>query len=324
MKALLVHNPSAGSRSDLAAVEAALGALKACGWQAEAQQTEGVGDGTRIARQAAQASYDAVVALGGDGTVNEVLNGILDSNTSLGVLPFGTGNVWAKELGLPLNDIAAAARLQAGAPTTLVDVGQVRGTNFGPRAFLLWCGVGFDAHITAEIEPQRALKRRLGPLMFMLVGARAAFTFRGQRARVEIDGRMRRTRVLLALVSNAQLYGGLVRISPGAKIDDGLLDLALFRGTGTWRTAWHLVRVFLGWHLHAVDVEHYRTHEIVIRAAKLPVHVDAEPIGVTPVQITLRERAVRILVPATANRSLFSNGAPYFDGTFPTAAPSRD
>lgn len=308
MNALLVHNPSAGTRSDLEAVESSLDVMRAAGWEARSQQTLCAGDATRIARAAAHSAYDVVFALGGDGTVNEVLNGVLDSNAALGVLPFGTANVWAKELGLPLNDIAAAARLQINAPSVAIDVGQVQGDDFGPRAFLLWCGVGFDAHITAEIEPQRAMKRRLGALVFWLFGVRAAFKFRGQRARIQIDGRKRRTRLLLALISNTQLYGGLVRISPQAKLDDGLLDLAIFRGTGTLQTAWHLVRVFLGWHLHAVDVEHYRSREITIRAPRLPVHVDAEPIGITPVQISLRDKAVRVLVPSTANRSLFSGG----------------
>ena len=310
MKALLVHNPSAGTRTDFAAVEAACNELRTGGWEVEAQRTLTVGDATKLARQAAQASYQAVFAVGGDGTVNEVLNGVLGSDTSLGVLPYGTANVWAKEMGLPSYDMAAAARLQAHAPSVVIDAGEVRGEGFGPRAFLLWCGVGFDAQIAAQIEPQRALKRRLGALMFWVFGVRTAFSFRGERAWIEVDGKPHRTRLLLALSSNAQLYGGLVRISPEAKVDDGLLDVAIFHGTGVLQTAWHLVRVFLGWHLHAVDVEHHRAHDVTIRAPSLPVHVDAEPIGVTPVRISIRPKAVRVLVPATANRSLFTHWRP--------------
>jgi diacylglycerol kinase (ATP) len=309
MKALLVYNPSAGTRTDFGAVDIALDVLRSGGWDAEARQTISGGDATKFTRQAAEAGYGAIFAVGGDGTVNEVMNGLLGSNTSLGVLPFGTANVWAKEMGLPMNDMAAAARLQVNAPSVYVDAGEVCGDGFGPRAFLLWCGVGFDAHITAEVEPQRALKRRLGAVMFLVVGARAVFTFRGQRAQLDVDGKKWRTRLMLALASNTQLYGGLVRISPGAKLDDGLLDLAIFRGRGVWSTAWHLVRVFLGWHLNAVDVEHLRAREISIRAPRLPVHVDAEPIGVTPVRITIRPQAVRVLVPQTANRLLFLNEA---------------
>jgi diacylglycerol kinase (ATP) len=166
MKALLIHNPSAGTSTDYGAVGAAVDVLRAEGWGVEGKETIAGGDATKFARQAAEAAYHSVFAVGGDGTVNEVVNGILGSTTSLGVLPYGTANVWAKEMGLPLNDMAAAARLQANAPAVFIDAGQVQGDDFGPRAFLLWCGVGFDASITAEIEPQRALKRRFGALMF--------------------------------------------------------------------------------------------------------------------------------------------------------------
>jgi diacylglycerol kinase family enzyme len=210
-------------------------------------------------------------------------------------------------MGLPMNDLARAARLQADAPTGLVDVGEARGSNFGPRAFVLWCGVGFDGQITAEIEPQRELKRRFGALLFWAVGIRTAFTFRGQRAVITIDDEPRRRRVLLALASNAQLYGGLVRVSPDAQVDDGELDLALLLGTGALTSAWHVVRVFLGLHRRAPDVEHHRARSIEIHGPRLPVQVDGEPVGATPVHISIRPKALRVLVPPGANRTLFAN-----------------
>ncbi len=310
MKALLIHNPSAGQRTDYAVLDAARDVFRDAGWQAEMQKTQAVGDATKFARQAALASIDAVFAVGGDGTVNEVLNGVIDSSTALGVLPYGTANVWAKEMGLPLGDMATAARLQLNGELRCIDAGEARGTSkeapFGPRAFALWCGIGFDAAITAAIEPQRALKRQLGAAMFWLVGVQTAFTFRGRRAQISVDGKKRNRRILLGLASNVQLYGGIVRISPNAKLDDGLLDLVIFRGTGWARTAWHLLRVFFSWHLRAPDVEHFRAREITIRGDKLPVHVDAEPVGTTPVQIRIRPQSLRVLVPSTANRALFS------------------
>jgi YegS/Rv2252/BmrU family lipid kinase len=306
---MVIHNPSAGSRTDHGAVDAAVAALRENGWEVQVRQTTSGGDATKLARLASLSACDSVFAVGGDGTANEVVNGILGTNTSLGVLPYGTANVWAKEMGLPLNDMVAAARLQANAPAVCIDAGQAQGDGFGPRAFLLWCGVGFDASITAEIEPQRALKRRLGAAMFWLVGVHTAFTFRGQRARIEVDGKKMRARLLMALISNAQLYGGLVRVSPAASVDDGMLDLAVFHGTGAWQTAWHLLRVFLGWHVHAPDVSHHRGTEISITASGLPVHVDAEPVGLTPVRISIRPKSLRVLVPPTANQSLFTRRA---------------
>ncbi|MGB8645691.1 MAG: diacylglycerol kinase family protein [Anaerolineae bacterium] len=306
VRARLIYNPSAGMHNNEATLRTAVDVLTGAGWEAEVRETRAGGDGQRLAREAAAQGYDVAFALGGDGTVNDVLNGLVDTQTALGVLPYGTVNVWAKEMGLPLGDMAAAARLHLQARVRRIDVGLVEGNSFGTRAFGMWCGVGFDAAIAAEIEPQRAARRRLGALIWWLAGIRTAFTFRGRMARIRVDGQNHRMRVLLGLASNVQLYGGLVRISPQAQVDDGLLDLALFRGTGAWPTAWHLIRVFLGWHIHAPDVEHYRAREIVITSNKLPVHVDAEPVGHTPVRITIRPQALNVLVPPTANQSLFA------------------
>ncbi len=114
-----------------------------------------------------------------------------------------------------------------------------------------------------------------------------------------------RKRVILALAANAQLYGGIVKIAPGARLDDGALDLLVFKGTGVWETAGHLVRVFLGMHLRDPQVESYRVKCVSIESGNLPVHVDAEPIGFAPVDISVREKSLFILVPKTANATLF-------------------
>jgi diacylglycerol kinase (ATP) len=306
MRAIVIHNPAAGMRTDYAALDQALDALRGWGWRVELAETRSSGQATQFAQQAARDNYDAALAVGGDGTLNEVLNGLLDSETALGVLPYGTANVWAKEMGLPLNLVGAAQHYR-DASTRCIDVGAARGVGFGPRAFVLWCSAGFDAQITSDIEQQRALKRRMGAFLFWLVGARTAFTFRGKRALITVDGTSRRRRVLMAVASNAQLYGGLVRLSPDARVDDGQLDLATFLGTGALTTAWHLVRVFLRLHLRAPDVIHQRGKNITIRARGLPVQVDGEPVGTTPVEISIRPRALRVLVPPRANRALFSD-----------------
>ncbi|MGE5141028.1 MAG: diacylglycerol/lipid kinase family protein [Rudaea sp.] len=308
MRALLIHNPSAGTRTLQADIQSAIATFTRAGWEVALEETQAGGDATRLARQCAEDGFPAAFAVGGDGTINEVLNGLVGTETALGVLPYGTGNVWAKQMGFPIGTLASSAKLQLESEVRCIDVGEAEGDGFGPRYFVLWCGVGFDADIAAEIERDRPLKRRLGALAFWVVGTRRAFTFRGRRARITIDGQRRQARVLMALASNAQLYGGIVRVSPAARLDDGLLDLAVFEGTGLWRTAWHLLRVFLGWHLNVPDVEHYQGREITIQARGLPVHLDAEPVGKTPVRITVKPGAVRVLVPPTANKALFGNG----------------
>lgn len=305
VNARVIYNPSAGMRAAREELRRAVAELRAHGWIVSLAETVHPGDATRLARDATSENLDVLVAVGGDGTVNEVANGLVDSATALGVLPSGTANVWAKEMGLPLGDMRTAAQRLAEAETRWVDVGQVRGENIAPRIFLLWSGIGLDALITRDVEPQREMKRRLGALMFWLVGIRDAWNYRGKRAVLLCDGKRLRKRMILAVAANAQLYGGIVKIAPDAHVDDGLLDVIVFEGTGLWATAWHLVRVFFGSHVRDPQVQVYRVASVAVSGKNLPTHVDGEPIGFAPVEIRVRPRALRVLVPKTANQSLF-------------------
>ncbi|HEX7587013.1 MAG TPA: diacylglycerol kinase family protein [Anaerolineae bacterium] len=305
MNARLVYNPSAGTRNEHAEIEQAIAVLREHGWIVDIAETRNPGDATRLARVAAEQKLDALIAVGGDGTVNEVANGLVDSMTALGVLPSGTANVWAKEMGLPLGDMVTAAQRLAEAEVRAIDVGEVCGSTLQPRVFVLWSGVGLDAAITHNVEPQREMKRRLGALAFWLVGIHTAWSYRGKRATITVGGKRFRRHVTLALAANAQLYAGIVRIAPKARLDDGLLEFAIFRGTGFWLTGWHLLGVFLGVHVRDPMVEFYSVPTISLDGKNLPVHVDAEPCGFSPVDIRVRPLALRVLVPKTANKSLF-------------------
>ncbi len=306
MRARLIHNPSAGKGDERADIQRAIDVLRAHGWSVDLVETARIGDATRWARRAAEEKLDALIAVGGDGTVNEVGNGLVDSSTALGVLPSGTANVWAKEMGLPLGDWVTAAQRLAEADVRAIDVGEVRGPTIEPRVFVLWCGVGLDAAITRDVEPQRDMKRCFGALTFWLVGIRTAWNYRGKRATIIVGDKRIRQRVTLALAANAQLYGGIVRVAPNARVDDGQLDFVIFRGTGFWLTAWHLLGVFVGAHVRDPLVEFFRVPTIGVDGRNLPVHVDGEPIGYTPIEIRVRPRALRVLVPKTANQSLFA------------------
>lgn len=292
-------------RDESVEIQRVMNVLRERGWSIDAAETARRGDATQFARDAAAEKFDALIAVGGDGTVNEVANGLVDSTTAFGVLPSGTANVWAKEMGLPLGDLETAARRIADADIRAIDVGEVHGPTIEPRVFVLWSGVGLDALITSNIEPQREMKRRLGALMFWLVGIRDAWSYRGKRVTLVAGDKRLRRRVILALAANVQLYGGIVRIAPNARVDDGLLDLIVLKGTGFWATAWHLMRVLFGAHLHDPQVEIYSVPYIAVDGKDLRVHVDAEPIGFAPVEIRVRPRALRVLVPKTANRNLF-------------------
>ncbi len=310
MRAVIIHNPSSGMHDHQSPLAKALDVLRERGWELTLRETQNGGDATRIAQDAAEQEFNAAFAVGGDGTLNEVLNGLLGSDTALGVLPFGTANVWALEMGIPLNDLTRAAASQAESPVRVIDVGMVQGKNFGPRAFILSCGAGFDASVIREVESQRDLKRKWGKLFFVSVGLRHAIAYRGRQITVTVDGKTYKRRVILALTSNAQLYGAMIRMPPDARIDDGLLDVTLLDGENALHTAWHFIRLGSGFYEQQPDIEHLRGREIELQGATLPVHVDAEPIGSTPIQIKIKPRALRVIVPDTAHQGLFTGDVP--------------
>jgi len=325
MRAVVIHNPTSGTSVNHSRLSAATQALNELGWETSIRETLQSGDATRLAREAANAGYEAAFAVGGDGTLNEVLNGVLNTSTAVGVLPYGTANVWALEMGLPLNDLVRAAVMQAQAAPRQIDVGIAQGRGLEPRAFILSCGAGFDASVIHEVEGQRELKRRYGKLYFVAVGMRQALQYRGRKITVTVDGVKYTRRVILALTSNTQLYGALVRMPPDARIDDGLLDVTLLHGDNAAHTAWHFIRLGMGMFNQVPDLDHFRGREVEIRGARLPLHLDAEPVGSTPVQIHIQPGALRVFVPSTAHRSLFANvsenGSDAKQPQSPTPAP---
>ncbi len=327
MKAFLVVNPTAGQRDLRADLSRAIAYFQTQGWQVTVHETHHPGDGTRLARQAVAQGCGTVIAVGGDGTINEAVNGLVGSEVALGVLPMGTGNVWAAEMGLlptptPLHrpDLPAAARALAEGTTRRVDVGRLRGPLFTPgdpgappaygeRHFLLWAGVGFDASVTQLVEgPERPMKRRWGALAYALAVAQMAGRFPATKAWLQVDGEELRGRVLLILVCNAQLYAGMVRVAPAARLDDGWLDVCVFKGHGLPYILRHVLGVFTWRHLQDPEVVYRRARRVTVEAADpLPVQTDGEPVGLTPLEFAVVPRALWVIVPPTATAGLFVN-----------------
>src|SRR6266545_2677595 len=291
IRALIVFNPIAGQAGNLDQDLQAVQALwREYGWQVDQRPTSRPGDGTRIAREAAAAGYDIVVAAGGDGTVNEVVNGLAGSSTALAALPAGTVNVWVRELGLPLQPRAAAEALLR-AQVRKIDLGRA-----GDRYFLLMGGVGFDAAVTAEVRAHE--KRRLGALAYLLRAFDLATRFRGTPARIIVDGKTVRSRVLNIVIGNSQLYGGVVKITARASLDDGLLDVCIIKGNSPWSAPFRVLSIFTQRYNLDPKLEYHRAREIRIEARRpLPVQVDGDHIGQTPMTFRAVPGALYALLP---------------------------
>lgn len=303
MKAVVIHNPAAG-RSRIGGMfgpndgpeqlALALSYLSGHGWIVRLAETLGRGDATTHARQAVAEGADAVIVAGGDGSINEAVQALARSGTALAVLPCGTGNVWAREIGLPLHDLPAAARALAGGAVRTVDLGMA-----GDRFFLMWAGIGFDASVVKDLEElEPELKRRWGMGAFIVRGAAVAMGFMGSRLEYRIDGRRIRRRTIMAVLSNGSLYAAYLRIAPGARLDDGLLDFYIFKGGDVLATARHFAGLVAGQHVRDPEVEYFTVRRMEVRGrGAMPVHTDGEYAGQTPMEFRVAPGALNVIVP---------------------------
>jgi len=312
MKAMLIFNPIAGARDVRRELEQVMAYWEGRGWEVIFRETWGPGDATTFAREAVADGCQAVFVAGGDGTLGEAADGLAGSNVALGVLPAGVGNVWALEMGIPTpsprrrHPLLDAARVLAEGEIRRIDLGRAGFPGAGQRHFILWAGIGLDAKVTERIEPRARPTKRLGTLAYAVAAVLVAKDFRGTRTRVVIDGRRINTRSILILISNAQLYAKLVRVAAEAHLDDGLLDVCIFKGVNLASTIHHAVRVFARRHLRDPQVEYYQCRKVSISTATpLPVQVDGDPIGTTPMEFKIVPRALNVIVPRNASQQLF-------------------
>lgn len=313
--ARIIANPVAASGRDRdRPLQQAAGVFASNGWTVSWRWTEWAGHAETLARAAAAEGATVVVVAGGDGTVNEVTNGLVGSDTALAILPAGTGNVLAAQLGLvgvptPLHrpdPPTAAAQLCRGRYHR-VDVGFARPRGKAGRHFLLWAGIGLDAAVAHELEGDgRDLKRIFGPVAFGAIGLKTVLDSVGSPAVIRTDGQRVRDRLLMGVIANIPLYAGAIDLIPDARMDDGLLDVALFHGSSVWATVSHISSVLAGRREAGGPRSDRRASRArVVSARPLPVHLDAEPYGSTPVSFDVRHRSLCLLVPPTAPASLF-------------------
>jgi diacylglycerol kinase (ATP) len=307
VRGLIIYNPIAGPRDVKRELKQVRRELARRDWSVEIETTGHPGDATLLAYQAAQAGLDAVWVAGGDGTVGEVVNGLVGSETKMGILPVGTGNVWAKQLHLPVYTFTHPFRLREAAIAQAE--GQVRAVDVGrlnDRHFLLWVSIGFDAQVTREMEPRDRRTKRLGALPYAIAAVTLARDFAGMRTHLVLDGQALRGRTILVLVSNIQMYA-IFRVARQARLDDGLLDVFVFKGLGFPYILRHVVKMYSGRHLQDPRVVQRQVRQATVWTEQMvAVQADGDPAGMTPVSLSVVPRALRIFLPPQAPASLFS------------------
>jgi diacylglycerol kinase (ATP) len=311
--AWIVHNPAAGRFPAEPLVLRAADVFREGGWSVRLETATRRDHLLELVQRAVEASSDVLIAAGGDGTVGLAASLLRGTSTALAVLPTGTSNVWAKDLGVPqlrwgsFGSAVRAARSLLEGEILSADLGEANG-----RVFLLWAGTGLDARVVNLLEPRRRLDKILPTTVYALHTVRSAWGWGGARLEVEWpDGRARGT-YIMALASNIPSYGGgLLKLSPEARIDDGRLDFWLLKGQSVGETVIRLLQVVFQRHHGNASFVHFQAGEAEFRAGgPLPMHFDGEPGQLaSPVRLAALPGALRVLAPAGQGRGMFSNGA---------------
>ena len=294
-RAVVLLNPRSRS-GGRAPVHKLLAAFTRGGWEAELWAGDGAEWTLSAALRARDMHVDAIFGAGGDGLLARILPAVLGTDVALGVVPLGTGNVWARELGLPLQPERAIA-MQLVAPARRVDTGVANG-----RPFLVIASAGLDARIVELVEGTPGNKS-WGQLAYPLAGFTLAAGLRGVRTRLWLDKDAPiELDLLAAMVTNGRLYGGLVPLVQDARVDDGALDLAVFSGGGPMEATAHAARVLAGLHRGDPNVLIRRVARVRLETlgGSLPVQSDGDPHGATPLDVRVAPGSLLALQPRVA------------------------
>lgn len=288
---LLVTNPAAGRERAQHLIRLVGAQLQQLCAHLDIVHTQRHGQGVNIGQWAREQDFDRVVIAAGDGTLNEVANGLIGSNIPIAVIPLGTGNVFASNFRIPTS-IPEACRVAVSGRVIPIDVGQVN-----HRYFLCVAGFGFDAHVVYHVQP--GLKRRLRAWAYVLMSAGHLFRYRQSRIKLNLDGKERIEQTAwLTVVGNVPLYAWRLKLTRFAHPNDGLLDVCIFPAQTKLDYIRQAFFALAGYHLRWGDIIYRRVCWLEMHSdPPVPIQVDGEPMGKTPAMVRIIPRALRIVVP---------------------------
>jgi diacylglycerol kinase (ATP) len=287
-RALAIVNPAAGNGKGAKLAGRLADELAEVGLSVDVVTTPGPGEAARLASGAVEDGYESVIAVGGDGTANEVANGLVDTQVALGLYPIGSGNDFARALGYPRRRKDLGAFL-AGARPRRIDVGEVNG-----RIFLNAAGVGIDGHVAERVV---ASQRVVGPMLGYLVGSLVSIvTYRPRPMRITIDGATREGRHLVVVAANGTHFGSGMKVAPDAKLDDGMLDIIVGGDLGRWASVVALGKIYRGTHVDGKTIFAFRSPTLEVALDKpLPMEVDGEAARADALHVRIRPKALTVL-----------------------------
>jgi diacylglycerol kinase (ATP) len=305
-QAILIYNPVAGSRSARreSQIHAAAEALRQQGVPVQLSPTSAPGQGREMARSAVASGLDLILVCGGDGTINEVINGMAMSPSALGILPGGTANIAAKELGLPHNPVQAALELRSwssrrialGRATWSESAGGDPAPRQQTRFFLSVAGLGFDAHVISRMPADSA--RRFGVTAYVWAGLTEFFGYSFPMISCRTDAE--EFAATFATVHRSRRYAGWFEFAPGQSFFERKLTLCAFTSRSKWRYAIYSAAVILRRHAKLKDVKVISSSSVVCgadTARPIQFELDGELAGKLPATFEVVPDALTVLAP---------------------------
>jgi YegS/Rv2252/BmrU family lipid kinase len=302
--AVIIYNPAAGRYAVKPFIKLAVKELESAGWQVDVAETRSAEHVTELAKQAAAEKKDAAFAVGGDGTIGSVVNGLIGTGTALGVLPAGTANVWGYELGLSAFSwmkpwaLRRNAVLLANAPCYAIDVGACN-----QYFFVMWAGIGLDALTIHSVEPRIRLEKFFAVPEYAARTIWNAAQWSGVKLRLWADGEAVEGHYIVAVTTNIRHYlGGHSKLSPDAYLDDGLLDIWLFSGNNLGDAFRHAYDMWRGDHINSDSARRITFNTLRVEGeAPFMIQMDGEPRGsAQTAEIKVHARALKLLTPPGA------------------------
>ncbi|GCE13967.1 diacylglycerol/lipid kinase family protein [Tengunoibacter tsumagoiensis] len=299
MRTVLILNPGSGAsllasnqHSPQQKEEAILEALRKQGIEPEVQYTTPEESGRGLAQQAAAEGADLIIAAGGDGTLHAVAGGLVDTQSTLGILPMGTMNNIARSLKIP-EDLDEACHIIANGATSLIDVGKMN-----DHIFLEVAGIGLEAALFPAAEEVKS-KHWLSNIHGVFKGLGTLFSFQPTKYTVSFDGRRSRTfHAIQISICNSPFYGARLQFAPNAVMDDGFLDVLIYKNFSKLDYLRHAISISQGRRALATKVTQRKIKTLHVDAAlAVDVHADGVPKGHTPVSISIQSSVLHVRVP---------------------------
>ncbi|MFB0497979.1 diacylglycerol kinase family protein [Mucilaginibacter sp. Mucisp84] len=286
-KALFIINPISGGKKKDGVPELIKDTVDAGVMEPVIAFSDGIAHARVIAAEAV-GKFDTVVAVGGDGTVNEVASAIVDTDTSLGIVPFGSGNGLSRFLGIPMDTRDAIKNLASGR-TEIIDSARING-----QPFFNMAGMGFDAHISEIFSHGK----KRGFISYIKSSIKEVVGYQPQNYHLDIDGKKYDYKAFMLSIANSSQYGNNVHISPKASLQDGLLDVCVIKPFPLWRFPEMSMRMLIKATESSKYVEIIRGKQILIKREHTgPIHLDGEPqVAGTGIDITILPKSLKVIV----------------------------